>query len=376
MKISSNFDSGNIEIIQINEQKGIIELNIRKDTNSDFLQWFHFRLTGALGKDCKISITNAGETSYPEGWVDYQVAASYDSDEWFRIPTTYNNGILSFDYTPMHNSLYFAYFAPFSYQDHQKLVHEAQMSYLCELEVIGETVEGRNIDMLTIGEESPEKKKIWIIARQHPGETMAEWFVQGFLDRILDESDPISRKALEKAVFYVVPNMNIDGSIAGNLRVNAAGKNLNREWMNPDKETSPEVYYVWQKMIEKGVDLSLDIHGDESLPYNFVSGTEGVPSYDERIKKLENQFKQTWMDASPDFQDTHHYPYNEPGKGNLEIACKQIGEHFRCLSYTIEMPFKDNADLPDEYYGWSNDRAIKLGESVLTPIVKVLDNLR
>ena len=375
MKISSKFDSGNIEVVDI-DVDGNIKLKIRKDTNSDFLQWFHFRLSGALEQECNISIINAGESSYPEGWENYNVSASYDKDEWFRIPTTFENGVLNFKHTPMQNSMYFAYFAPYSYQQHQELVHEAQTSYLCNLEVIGETYEGRDIDMLIIGEESPEKKKIWVIARQHPGESMAEWFAQGFLSRILDENDPVARRILEKACVYVVPNVNIDGSIAGNLRSNAAGRNLNREWAELDKENSPEVYHVLKKMDEKGVDLSLDIHGDEALPYNFVSGTEGVPSYSERVKNLEIDFKKSWMEASPDFQDTHHYPLNEPGKGNLSVGCKQIGERFKCLSYTIEMPFKDNADLPDEQYGWSNERAINLGESVLTPILAVLNKLR
>lgn len=375
MKISSNFDSGNIEVVSIDE-KGDIKLKIRKDTGADFLQWFHFRLSGALNKECNISIINAGEASYTDGWDGYNTAASYDKEEWFRIPTTYENGILNFKVKPMQNSMYFAYFTPYSYHRHQELVHQAQMSYLCNLEVLGETYEGRDIDMLTIGEESADKKKVWVIARQHPGESMSEWFMEGFLARLLDESDPVSRKALEKAVFYVVPNMNIDGAIAGNLRCNTAGRNLNREWAKPDPKYSPEVFYVLKKMVEKGVDLSLDIHGDEGLPYNFVSGTEGVPSYDERIKNLENEFKRSWMEASPDFQDTHHYPYNEPGKGNLAVGTKQIGERFKCLSYTIEMPFKDNADLPDEYYGWSSERAINLGESVLTPVLAVMDKLR
>ena len=53
MKISANFDSGNIEVVSLNEN-GKIDLKIRKDTNSDFFQWFHFRLTGAMDIPCKI----------------------------------------------------------------------------------------------------------------------------------------------------------------------------------------------------------------------------------------------------------------------------------------------------------------------------------
>ena len=40
------------------------------------------------------------------------------------------------------------------------------------------------------------------------------------------------------------------------------------------------------------------------------------------------------------------------------------------------MPFKDNADLPDSFTGWSGERAKKLGASVLLPILAVVDHLR
>lgn len=89
------------------------------------------------------------------------------------------------------------------------------------------------MNLLTIGHEVSSDYKIWVIARQHPGETMAEWFVEGLLRRLLDWQDPLSRALLDRATFYVVPNMNPDGAVAGNLRTNAAGANLNREWQTP-----------------------------------------------------------------------------------------------------------------------------------------------
>ena len=70
------------------------------------------------------------------------------------------------------------------------------------------------------------KLACWFIARQHPGESMAEWLVEGMLERLLDTEDATARWLRERAVFYVVPNMNPDGSIRGHLRNNAAGANL------------------------------------------------------------------------------------------------------------------------------------------------------
>ena len=232
------------------------------------------------------------------------------------------------------------------------------------------------MSLLVVGEPDDTKKKIWITARQHPGETMAEWFIEGLLDRLLDEDDGVARSLLAKAVFYIVPNMNPDGSVRGNLRTNAAGANLNREWQSPSLVSSPEVYLVRQKMLETGLDMFLDIHGDENLPYNFVAGAEGVPSYNDHMQQLEQDFKAALLTVTPEFQVKHGYDKDEPGKANLTVATNWVAEQFKCLAYTVEMPFKDNADLPDAAFGWSDIRSMKLGQDSLTAILQVVDRLR
>jgi len=204
---------------------------------------------------------------------------------------------------------------------------------------------------------------------------MAEWFVEGFLDRLFDENDGVARFILNKAVFYVLPNMNPDGSVRGHLRTNSVGTNLNREWLTPTLEKSPEVYLVREKMLATGVDLFLDVHGDEALPFNFVSGCEGIPSYDERLQMLEDKFKSILLAITPEFQDKKGYPKDRPGKANLTLASNWVGEHFKCLSYTIEMPFKDNELLPDFEKGWSDERSGLLGRDFITAIHHVIDDV-
>ncbi|MGD9992494.1 MAG: M14-type cytosolic carboxypeptidase [Salinivirgaceae bacterium] len=374
MKISSNFDGGNIEVLSIKDHNDI-QLKIRKDTNADYFQWFYFRLQGAEGYPCKMKIVNAGEASFPDGFENYYARASYDRATWFQVPTNFDGKTLTIDLMPKYNSVYIAYFAPFSYEQHLDMVHQAQLSPRCVLTSLGNTVEGRDIDFLIAGEPAPNKKKIWVIARQHPGETMAEWFMQGFINRLLDSDDPASIQLLNKAVFYLVPNINIDGSIHGNLRANAKGINLNREWAEPSLEKSPEVYYIKNKMEETGVDLNLDIHGDEGLPFVFLSGIEGIPSYDAKLQHLTEKFSNTWKQISPDFQDVEGYPKNEPKKANLAICSKNIGEQFKCLSQTIEMPFKQNNNIPDPIFGWSPDRSEKLGESLINTLLLLVDDI-
>lgn len=375
MQISANFDSGNIEVINANEPSNI-ELAIKKDHQSDFYQWFHFKLNNSAHIEHVMHIKNAGKSAYVEGWENYQAVASHDRQHWFRVPTTFDGETLTITYTPEHDSTYFAYFAPYSYERHQDLLHGAQLDIDCQLQVLGQTLDGRDMSVLKVGEEGEGKKVIWVTARQHPGETMAEWFMEGFIDRLLDEDDGVARSLLNSAVFYLVPNMNPDGSVRGHLRTNAKGVNLNREWQSPSMENSPEVYLVREKMLATGVDMHLDIHGDEALPFNFVAGCEGIPSYDERHKNLEDKFKQVLLAITPEFQDDKGYDKDEPGQANLTVCSNWVGEQFKCLAYTVEMPFKDNDLLPDYSVGWSDERSSLFGRDFLTAIYHVVDDLR
>ena len=374
-KISSNFDAGAITVIDSADSQNI-RLALRGDNAASFSQWFYFRLQGAAYQPCRIRIENAGQSSYPEGWEDYQATASYDRSNWFRVPTHYEDGVLTIEHTPLAGSVYYAYFEPYSHEQHLNLLGDAQGSGLCQIDDLGSTAQGRDINLLTIGHQAASDLKIWIIARQHPGESMAEWFAEGLLSRLLDHQDPTARALLDCATFYIVPNMNPDGAALGNQRTNAAGADLNREWQNPSPERSPEVYAVRQKMHETGVDLFLDIHGEEALPYVFAAGCEGNPSYDARLAALEAAFKTALRQASPDFQDEHGYPKTAPGQANLAIAKSYVGETFGCLSYTLERPFKDNIHLPDDDFGWNGPRSLRLGEAILSAILAVCPQLR
>lgn len=374
-KISSNFDAGAISVIDSTDSQNI-RLALRGDNAASFSQWFYFRLQGAAYQPCRIRIENAGQSSYPEGWEDYQATASYDRSNWFRVPTHYEDGVLTIEHTPLAGSVYYAYFEPYSHEQHLNLLGDAQGSGLCQIDDLGSTAQGRDINLLTIGHQAASDLKIWIIARQHPGESMAEWFAEGLLSRLLDHQDPTARALLDCATFYIVPNMNPDGAALGNQRTNATGADLNREWQNPSPERSPEVYAVRQKMHETGVDLFLDIHGEEALPYVFAAGCEGNPSYDARLAALEAAFKTALRQASPDFQDEHGYPKTAPGQANLAIAKSYVGETFGCLSYTLEMPFKDNINLPDDDFGWNGQRSLRLGEAILSAILAVCPQLR
>ena len=237
---------------------------------------------------------------------------------------------------------------------------------------LGQTLDGRELDYFRL---DGGPLQVWLYARQHPGETMAEWWMEGALERLLDEADPVARRLRQKATFHVVPNMNPDGSRRGHLRTNAAGVNLNREWHAPSLELSPEVFNVRAKMDETGVDFAMDIHGDEAIAANFLAGFEGIPSWKEEQQALFDAFGSALVGLSPDFQTDKGYQIPGPGQANLSMSTAQLAERYGSVSMTLEMPFKDNADLPDPVFGWSPERCRLLARSSLDALHAVIDRV-
>ncbi len=374
--ISSAFDSGNIEIVTQNGA-GAFDLAIRKDAESEFYQWFHFRLTGARGVPCTLHITNCSGSAYPGGWVNYKARMSTDRHKWTLAETDYHAGVLTIRVTPETDSVYFAYFAPYSMERHHDMVARIAAAPGVHQQVLGKSLDGQDIDALIFGNRiNASARKIWLIARQHPGECMAEWWMEGALERLANLDDPVIKRMREKAVFYVVPNMNPDGSRRGHLRTNAVGVNLNREWAAPSLDRSPEVLCVLNTMIETGCDFNLDVHGDEDLPHNFIAGFDGIPSVTQKQTDLLKQYQSTLERLSPDFQTRVGYASAKPGTANLSMSTNALAERFGCLAMTLEMPFKDASDNPDPVHGWSSERAKRLGHSCLDALYSVLDDLR
>ncbi|WP_374419794.1 M14 family metallopeptidase [Novosphingobium arvoryzae] len=372
IQIDAAFDSGNIEILSI--AGATARLAIRKDAHSDFYQWFHFRVAGAQGRELTLKITGLAGSAYPDGWPGYRAAVSEDRDFWGRADSSYDagedGGTLTIRYRPDGNLAWFAYFAPYSMERHHDLVAAMAEADGVDYRVLGYSLEGQAIDCLELGE---GPKQVWLYARQHPGESMAEWWMEGALECLTDPADPIARRLRQLCRFHIVPNANPDGSCRGHLRTNAAGMNLNREWAEPSADKSPEVLAIRNAMDASGVDFAMDVHGDEAIPHVFLAGFEGIPSWTEVQQGGFDRYKAILKRRTPDFQTRHGYPVAGKGRANLAMSTNQVAERFGCTAMTLEMPFKDNDDLPCPAQGWSPERSKLLGRDCLGALLEWLE---
>jgi len=372
IRIDAVFDSGNIEVLET--AGATARLSIRKDNQSEFNQWFHFRVSGAAGRELVLRITGLNGSAYPAGWPGYRACVSEDRDYWGRAETAFDrnedNGTLTIRYRPESDIAWFAYFAPYSLERHHDLVAQAAASEGVSYRCLGQSLDGRAIDCLELGEGPTQ---VWLYARQHPGESMAEWWMEGALDCLTDPADPVGRTLRSKCRLHLVPNCNPDGSFRGHLRTNAVGINLNREWETPSAEKSPEVLAIRNAMDESGVDFAMDVHGDEAIAAVFLAGFEGIPSWTDELGAAYNRYRSILQRRTPDFQTAKGYPVARAGQANLTMSTNQLAERYGACAMTLEMPFKDNDDLPDAAQGWSPERSRLLARDCLAALVEWLE---
>ena len=383
--VTSAIPNGSVDVVKA-EDPSDVRLRLRRDPGSDQLAigYYCFMTVGGRGTPWRFTIENVaaeagarldGRGEYENAWTGTGPLVSYDRRNWFRVFGHLEGADYVFAHQPERDVCFYARWATYSPDDELGLLARAAAGG-ATLDSLGATVDSRPLMRIRIGDPGVNKRICWIVARQHPSEMMASYFVDAVVDRLLDPQDPVSRKLLQGASFHIVPNMNPDGAIRGHTRANATGANLNREWLEPSLASSPEVVHVRKEMERTGVDFFLDCHGDEELRCVFLGGPLEIPSRSPKLAALFRAFELSWSAASPDYELGHPYPGGPPAKADLRMAWNWVGEEYRCLSVLMEQPFKDTSWAQDPKTGWSPQRAYRLGQSFPTALLGVLSSLR
>ncbi|WP_195759940.1 M14-type cytosolic carboxypeptidase [Paracoccus sp. S-4012] len=371
MKIEADFPTGRVEVVDASDP-GDIRLRVPADTGTDFLCWYNFRVTGPAGVLRRFTIENASDSlklrlpnreNQAHQWLGAGPVASADGENWTRLAHHFDGRAFRFWHVPRHEVTHYAKFAPYPPEREAAFLDRCAAAPGVTREAIGQSTEGRRIEMLRLGS---GPLNFWVIARQHPSETQGAFFLEGMLERLLTP-DADARALLSAATLQVVPNVNPDGWMRGHTRANADGLNLNREWSadNP----APEVAAVRDAMERTGVDFCLDCHADNELEYVFAWASENVPAWTPARRQPFELFERNWAKANPDYIPGRAYPGGCPAEADLSMGWNWIGNRFPdSLSILLEQPFKDVQERPDPLTGWSPQRAHALGRAVVVPM--------
>jgi hypothetical protein len=199
------------------------------------------------------------------------------------------------------SQLYVARVEPYRISDLDRLLSSIREDPVGSVTTIGETVEGRALEIVRIGSvRAPDR--VFLRARAHPWESGSSWVVQALVKRLL-VNDALSRRCLDRYCLYALPMANKDGVARGRTRFNVRGKDLNRDWDKPaDPKLAPENAAL-ESWLERsmaagqGPHLAVDMHNDGNGQLH-VSRPEvpQVRAYTERMTILERLLRRhTWF---------------------------------------------------------------------------------
>lgn len=354
IKISCNFDSGNIIHKKTNtiKDKNIFTLEIKKDpypksVKKKYQNWYYFKVENAKGKKCKFIIENL--VNIDNDWKGHNVVFTYNHKTFTRHPTELKNNTLSWEFTPKKNKVYFSYYVPYCLSRNYKLTSKLSKRPGVKKSILGKSPLKNKIEVLKFGKGD---KNIFMIVRQHPGETIGSWMFEGFISAFFSpRSIKMRNKLINKFTFHIFPLANPDGVALGHWYTQSHGHNCNRQW-NITK--CPEVKTIrnYIEKQEKGF-LYIDLHGDEGCKKHFITGSgkekddkhspynffrkrmveynkhfQSKDYYTVKLHKVHGTFDGAW-DDSLTIEGCMKHNYN---RQSLEIEPLKIGKHlFKAL---------------------------------------------
>ena len=197
------------------------------------------------------------------------IAISEDGKAWRTVPTDSLPGNrVQLRVTLTGPRLHVARMEPYRLSDLSRLLDTIRSHRLVRVEPIGQTVAGRQLELVRIG--NPDAPyRVFVRARAHPWEAGSNWVAQGLIERLLTDDEEVGRFLRTYSV-SVLPMANMDGVARGGTRFNLQGVDLNRGWDKPaDPSLSPENAAL-ERWLEREIaagrapQLALELHNDGS----------------------------------------------------------------------------------------------------------------
>lgn len=327
MRIISNYEGSSINLLSYNDENNSAFLSL-KEENDGYSQYYNFIADNKTINVGKIFIKNIDFSKYYNEsfvYLPYERRAS----NWERISSnmlTVRNDTLEIIVPP--NEITEVSLVPRYTQN--------------ELNQFVETIFGYNFinikqDVLTkieIG--STTLPTVFVIGRQHPGETLSSFFIEGMIKSIIENG------LHEKYHYVFYPIVNTLGVKNGCHRY-VNGIDFNRSWAleNPPQE----ITYLKNELDLYNIKYFIDVHDDEITPNNYIRtngkfSKEQFSNFD--ILKFINPLNR-WVKEfvyQGDFIDLHEKTAND-------YALKK----YKCTSILVELSIrKDYTDCKNTGY--------------------------
>ena len=335
----TNFEGaslGNVDRIDSNHFHCHVKGETDQDGRNRQASWFYFRVDGAKNQPLTLDLVDlTGEYNYKptRGSITKDTLPFYSDDQrtWHELKTAdFDESVplQRIHITPKSDRIWIAHVPPYTNRDLTRLLAGIKDSPYLKDAVVGKSVKGRDILLLTISDATVsdrEKKVIWLMFRQHSWEAGSSWAAEGTI-RFLLSSDPMARRILRGAIVKVYPMCDPDGVARGGVRFNVYGYDLNRNWDTVDPKKMPEITAergTILNWIDSGhrVNIFLTLHNTETAEY-----LEGPPDNSNATRpQMERLFHllsetRTFAATQPPRFDAVSTTLGKPGRMNAPQA--------------------------------------------------------
>ena len=333
--------------------------------------WYCFRMDHVQGRELTITLTDfVGEYNDVPGSVPMnekiRPAMSEDGRTWSHaedMTWDKEKKEATVRLKPKQDSVWLATQAMYPHSRLLALVEELKPSPHARVEVIGKSVQGRDLVMITVtdfAKPDADKKTIWLQARQHAWEAGTSYVAEGAL-RFAVSDTPEARALRENNICIFTPMVAVDGCAIGLPRFNVHGFDPNRHWDEVnlrDKrylELMPEVWYFKKAILShvaRGgrIDLMLNMHNTETGEY-VATQADDMAALTKMNVMYDRLLAATSFDPSP----PQKLRAGGPGSGNTNWLYQEARIPVMLMEQRIGFSTKLNR-WPTVRIGWNSVR--------------------
>ena len=252
MKIVNNYDGSSIEILKNEEEKNIVILSPIKE-NSKFSNYYNFIIKNDKNEKGIVILKNLNGLSYEKSINELiplfkNKKGLYEKINEKRINIHDNN--LEIEILE-NEEIEISSYPRYTQYNLDKFLNEIKLDIKDNNRVVKELIIGDNT-----------QKTIVIIGRQHPGETLSSYFIEGIISYIIE-----NKEQLKDTCFLIFPIVNKNGVKNGNHRY-YNGYDYNRMWNT--NGILEEIDYIKKELSNYNIKLFIDVHCDEITQKDYI----------------------------------------------------------------------------------------------------------
>lgn len=335
--LSTEFPGGNATVESVQPGRVHVAPDLRGDR-----PWFYWYFEATAVRPGRVTFAFPEKVAgFVNGAIGYQgPAVSTDQGvTWAWMGTeTVDGDTFTYDFREPGEVVRFAVTIPYVQSTYEAFLKRHAGNSHLKSGVLTKSRDGRDVEMLSVGEPGPGKAAVLLTCRHHAVETMASYLLEGMIAEAIADT-PDGKAFRDRYTLTVVPFIDKDGVEAGDQGKNRKPHDHNRDY--GDASIYPEARAIKALQEESKFRFALDLHcptlvmKDHQVCY-FVGAKDHPPHNQAYVAQFAERIKTEWPDAAPVGPLVWLRNETEPSPKSSRYFAFQPGV---VMSATLEFPF-------------------------------------